>query len=177
MGMLQSSKLQKLTRLEAVTVQKNKGVGGRPINGNRLHKNAPIVNPLTGLPIFGMFPSIAQKDVAFEGGPIYMRYGQHHGFKRGWGFEHIWQARYPEICVFDEALPVVTGLVTKILVGGASIHYEYGLGSADRRSTVFRSSAGVVIVEERMDGQNKAFYSIVTAYPGQKANGPKIGAI
>lgn len=158
-------------------VPKNKEVAGKPINGNRLPRNAPIVNPVTGLPIFGVFPSIDQKEVKFEGGPIYLRYGQHFGYNRGWGFEHIWQARYPGICLFDEAMPVVTGLVTKILVGGASIHYEYGLGSSDRRSTVFRSSAGVVIVEERVDGQNKAFYSIVTAYPSKKVNGPKIGAI
>lgn len=155
----------------------NNGMAGKPITGNRLHKNATILNPLTGLPLFGLFPSIAQKEVLFEGGPIYLRYGQHVGYSRGWGFEHIWKARYPNICVFDEAMPAVTGLVTKILVQGASIHYEYGIGRAENRSTVFHSREGVVIVEERLDGQNKAFYSIVTAYPGKKANGPKIGAI
>lgn len=144
---------------------------------NKPSKSSPVINPTTGLPSFGTFPAINSQGAVFAGGPIYLRYGEHYGTSRGWGFEHIWQARFPTAIDIAAATPLVTGLIGRIIVSGASIHYEFGLGSASRRSTVFRSSAGVVIVEERLDGLNNAFYSIVTAFGATKAYGPVIGAI
>ncbi len=79
----------------------------------------------------------------------------------------------------DETLvmPQVIVLICSIITAGATIHYEGGTGSAERRSSVFKNAAGVVIVEERQDGQNDVFYSIVTAFQAHKVNGPVIGAI
>ena len=144
---------------------------------NKPSKSSLIINPATGLSSFGTFPAINSQGAIFLGGPIFLRYGEHYGMGRGWGFEHIWQARFPSAIDQAAAEPLVLGLVCGILVPGASIHYEFGLGSAANRSTVFRSSAGVVVVEERLDGRNDAFYSIVTAFGSRKANGPVIGAI
>ncbi len=68
-------------------------------------------------------------------------------------------------------------MITRIIVPGATIHYEYGSGTANRRSSVFRSKLGVVVVEEREDGEGNPFYGIVTAIATQKVNGPVVGAI
>lgn len=144
----------------------------------RLSPATRIINPITGCDSFGVFPEITRPDVCFSGGPIYLRYGRHHGPQRGWGLEHIWQARFPLCEDISEAKKLVTQLVNGILVSGASIHYEFvGMGSAAQRSSVFRSHTGVVVVEERQDGQNAVFYNIVTAIATPKVNGPKIGAI
>lgn len=144
---------------------------------NKPAQSTIINNPSTGLPLFGMYPAIALPEVTFSGGPIYLRYGKHIGPNRGWGLEHIWKARFPNEPDYLTATPKVADLITSILVQGASIHYEYGLGSGAQRSSVFRNSTGVVIVEERQGGRNEIFYSIVTAIPCKNVNGPKIGAI
>lgn len=144
----------------------------------RLSPATRIINPATGSDSFGVFPEIARPEVYFSGGPIYLRYGRHHGPQRGWGLEHIWQARFPLCKDISEAKILVTQLVNGILISGASIHYEFvGMGSAAQRSSVFRSHTGVVVVEERQDGKNAVFYNIVTAIATPKVNGPKIGAI
>lgn len=134
-----------------------------------------INNPVSGQPSFGVFPAINTPQVSFVGGPIYLRYGKHWGPKSGYGLEHIWKARFPKVASQALVTPLVCGLITQILVGGATIHYEYNLGSADRRATVFRNANGVVIVEERTDGRNQKFYSIVTAIKTSNPHGAIIG--
>jgi hypothetical protein len=136
-----------------------------------------INHPRTGQPLFGTFPSINTQHAVFAGGPIYLRYGRHFGPNQGFGFEHIWQARFPSCSDLKTATNLVANLILSIMTKGATIHYEFGTGSADRRSTVFKSKAGVVIVEERLDGNNDFFYSIVTAFEAPKANGPVIGSL
>lgn len=152
-------------------------VAGNPQYAKKTPQSQLILNPATGLPGFGSFPAINTQRVIFSGGPIYLRYGVHSGPSRGWGFEHIWQARFPNCPDQQSAIPEVTGLINRILIPGATIHYEFGLGSGERRSSIFKNSAGIVIVEERMDGQNKIFYGIVTAFCAHNVNGPVIGAI
>jgi hypothetical protein len=155
-------------------------VAGNPLFAHLAAKPSPatpINHPRTGQPLFGTFPSISTQHVTFAGGPIYLRYGRHFGAKQGFGFEHIWQARFPACSDLKAATTLVADLITSILTKGATIHYEFGTGSADRRSTVFKSKAGVVIVEERRDGNNDVFYSIVTAFEAPKANGPVIGSL
>lgn len=152
-------------------------VAGNPQYAKKPSPATPINNPSTGLALFGTFPAIDSNGTSFVGGPIYLRYGKHEGVGKGFGFEHIWQARFPNCVDQMTAAPFVTALINSILVSGASIHYEYGLGTQGRRSSVFRSSAGVLVVEERFDGNNNTFYSIVTAIQTQKVNGAQIGAI
>ncbi len=150
-------------------------VAGNPQYAKKPSPATTINNPATGTASFGVFPAIDLAGVEFAEGPIYLRYGTHLGNGRGWGFEHIWQARFATAVDQTAAMPLVTNLLNSILVTGAPIHYEYGLGSAEDRSAVFRSAAGVVIVERRFDGANNTFYSIVTTYQARKVNGAIIG--
>lgn len=55
--------------------------------------------------------------------------------------------------------------------------YEFLLGKAENRSTVFRSSAGIVVVEKKFDGSNRVFYSVVTAFRTARVNGYLIGRL
>jgi hypothetical protein len=151
-------------------------VAGNPQYALRPQPSIVINNPTTGAPSFGQFPAIQTVSITFSGGPIYLRYGRHYETGRGYGFEHIWKARFPQEANRTKAEVLVTQMILNILVSGATIHYEFGLGSQERRSTVFKSHAGVVIVEERLDGKNNVFYSIVTAIDTANAKGSVVGA-
>jgi hypothetical protein len=140
-------------------------------------KNTTIDNPLTGTPLFGFFPEITNPRISFESGPIYLRYGEHFGANRGYGLVHIWQEHFRFAPSAMAALPDAAKLLNKVLQPRSTIHYEYGLGRAANRTTVLRNTAGIAILEKRLDGLNKVFYAIVTAFPGRNANGPVIGAI
>lgn len=152
-------------------------IAGNPLYQAKQNKNELILDPRSGGPIFGQFPEISFQNITFEAGPIYLRYGEHIAVGRGWGFEHIWKSRFPTALTKDDATPLVTGLVGGILISGAAIHHEYGLGSQSARTSVFRSRHGVAIIERRTDGKNNVFYSVVTAFSATKVNGPKIGSI
>ena len=144
----------------------------------RVNFNQLITNPATGKTSFGTFPLIDFRRAQFAGGPIVLRRGRHTETGHGFGFMHIWQARYPQCTTESTAISLVTDLISRIIAPGASIHYEFvNLGSADRRTSVFRNGNGIVVVEERLDDRASAFYSIVTAYPAQRVNGHKIGAL
>lgn len=149
-------------------------VTATPLATQTRPKNSSITNPSTGTAIFGMFPQIKGRDVSFVGGPILLRFGSH---QQRWGFEHIWHGHFSDIPDFVSAEPEVTSFVCRILSRGAAIHYEYLLGKAEKKSTVFRNQQGVVIVEERPDGKNGAFYSIVTAFPAARVHGSVIGRL
>lgn len=143
------------------------------------NENSLINNPATGLAKFGNFPEIKERDgkILFSSGDIYLRYGIHTSSHRGFGFAHIWQERFPGCLTFEEAEPKVLGLVCGILVNRAAIHYEYNaMREVGKRPTIFKSSKGSVVVEERLDGLNNVFYSIVTAYKGWNARGSLVGS-
>lgn len=150
-------------------------VAGNPAFAQGKKKNDAIINPVTGTPTFGIYPKIERPEVSFAGGPILLRYGEHRGPNSGWGLFHIWQARFSSTGAYIDAEKQVTTLVSSILVGGASLHYENELGARGTRSSVFRGQSGVVIVEERLDGKNQTFYSVVTAFPAAKVHGYVIG--
>jgi hypothetical protein len=152
-------------------------VAGNPLYRTNVNRNQNLINPKTGTPLFGQYPAIATTRVQFEAGPIYLRYGEHHFTGHGWGMEHIWKARFASALTAEDALPLVTGLVGKIITPGATIHYEFGTGSAAGRCSIFRSPTGIAIVERRFDGMNQIFYSVVTAIETTKVNGPIIGSI
>lgn len=152
-------------------------IAGNPQYAKKPSRATPINNPLTGTASFGTFPAISVQGVEFEAGPIYLRYGEHSGPNRGWGLEHIWQAHFASQATADDATPLVASLLNSVLVPGATIHYEYGLGSAGERSTVFRGPNGVVVVERKFDGRNNVFYSIVTAFATSRVHGAIIGTL
>lgn len=139
--------------------------------------NKSLDNPKTGTPIFGFFPEIKASRVSFEEGPIYLRYGVHHGPNRGFGLVHIWEEHLKREVSAMAALPRAADLILAILQKQATIHYEYEMGKAADRTAVLKSNSGMVILERRQDGLNNVYYSIVTAFPGKKAHGQLIGKI
>lgn len=136
-------------------------------------RNTPINNPHTGTPSFGVIPEIVFKGTKFEHGHIYLRYGEHFGANRGFGVDHIWAEHFKKILTVEEALRDIPIYVSGILQKGGAIHSEFDMRN---RCMVFKSKQGLVILEPKLDGENKNYYSVITAYNGQ-AKGPKIGAL
>lgn len=158
----------------------DKSKTGTPVVGVvRPRPAQEIVNPLTGTVDWGQFPETDVKTRVFPAGPIRLRYGEHKGPNNGYGLAHIWEAHFKS----DEhgtpmlGLVAVANFMAGILMPGAQIFYEFGNGRAGAKNTIFKSKKGIVIVEERQDGQGNTFYSIVTAFPGRNAHGQLVGTI
>lgn len=145
------------------------------------NKYKHIENPETGTLDWGLFPEIEAQGMTFPAGPIRLTYGEHLGPKRGFGLEHIWEAHFKGSGA-SPALPDIIADVAVFLKGiirrGTEIYYEGGLGSAGNRPMLFKTKAGVVVIEMREDRRSGGcFYSIVTAFPATKAQGYVIGTL
>ncbi len=139
--------------------------------------NRPILNPETKAPAFGHIPDLTTPGKRFPAGPICLREGKHRGPHKGFGFEHIWREHFAQETDPSVAEQTVIEFVVKILIPGATIHYEGGLGKQSNRVAVCRRMHGIIILEEILDSTNSVNYSIVTAIPGGKPYGPVIGAL
>jgi len=140
-------------------------------------KNQFLVNPATNTDDFSMFPGAkdSQTGRIFPKAPIRLRFGEHRGKNRGYGFVHSWQAHWPNHQEAD-AREELFAFLALVFMRGSSILYEGGNGSAEARVTVVRSAAGTVVLEERGDCIDDLFYSIITAIPGKKnQQGTRIG--
>lgn len=153
-----------------------KAVGGSPFRSPP-KPNRPILNPATSAPAFGDIPALATQGKSFSAGPIYLREGKHRGPHQGFGLEHIWREHFSEETDPNVAQQTVVQLVTTILIPGATIHYEGGIGKQSDRVTVCHRVHGIVILEETFDSSNNVIYSIVTAIPGGKPHGLLIGSL
>lgn len=154
-------------------------VAGNPEYAPRISPNKEIEHPRTGCVDWGQFPELQCSGRVFPAGPIRLRYGEHKGHQSGFGLAHIWEARNFKSEVLAtpmSAIAHVANLIDSVLQPGAEIFHE-GVTGKYERATVFKSANGTVIVEERVDGRGKAFYSIVTAIPNKKVRGVKIGAL
>jgi hypothetical protein len=148
-------------------------VKGNPLYALPAKANANLKCPTTGLIALCQFPPCAH----FKGGLVYLREGKHQGSHHGFGFQHIWKERHPTETDRVRAEIKVFANVRAVLIVGASIHYEGGTGrDYGRASIAVRSPTGMVVVEERADGDNVAVYSIVTYIP-TNPKGELIGRI
>lgn len=137
-----------------------------------------IAHPKTGTLDWGHFPEIETQGVTFQAGPIRLVYGAHFGPNRGFGLEHIWEAHFKLTEPNNPlaALDAVAAFLGEIIQSGSVIYYEGGLGNDANKSMLFKTKAGVVIVEMRADSRTQpCFYSIVTAFPGKNPQGYVIG--
>jgi hypothetical protein len=153
-------------------------IAGNPQYALRISPNKEILNPRTNLLDWAQMPALTTSGKVFLAGPIRLRYGEHKGPERGFGLAHIWEARKYKSATLATpmaAVYVIEVFITSILQTGAEIFYEGNLATSSDRAMVFTSSAGAVIVEERVDGLGKAWYSIITAIPRTSAKGFKIG--
>jgi hypothetical protein len=142
-----------------------------------LQPNSFANNPATGTPVFGEFPEIAYKSHHFPSGLIYLKHGKHFAANRGYGISHIWAEHWPSVFDPKEALSKIVEQVSLIIQPGAAIHCEFAQMRGAHRTTIWKSSNGLAVLEMKKDGLGREYYSVVTAYKGQKANGPKIGAV
>lgn len=158
---------------------KRSSAGGAVAGKVKPGKNKEIANPKTGELEWGHFPGVDVKTRIFPAGPIRLRYGEHRGPNNGFGLEHIWEAHFKndELDNPIAALDAVADFLLSVIQPGSKIFYEFGNGKAGDKTTVFRSSKGIVIVEERLDSNNCTFYSIVTAFPGRNAYGQLVGTM
>lgn len=148
------------------------------IAGNPNYALTPPKNSL--VQEFATFPHILLSEMEFPEGKIRLNYGEHHVKSRyrpayGFGLVHIWKGRFPQTASAEDAKPRVLELLNKIVTARADILYEY---DGSMKCAIFRSTAGLVIVEHRTEGPNgPSFYSIVTAIPHAQAKGIKIGTL
>jgi hypothetical protein len=138
-----------------------------------------VTNPKTQTVEWGCFPELKLTGRTFPAGSIRLRHGEHKGPNNGYGLAHIWEAHFKsdELSTPIQALPKIADFIAEILQQGSQIFYEWGNGRAGNKTTVFKGKKGVVILEERQDAHNNTFYSIVTAYPGQKVYGNLVGTL
>ncbi|MFZ6778034.1 hypothetical protein ACO0LD_14480 [Undibacterium sp. Ji83W] len=155
-------------------------VAGNPLYAPKISPKSEIINPRTNTLDWGQFPEIITAQKTFPAGPLRLRYGEHVGPQKGYGLAHIWEARnffHNKFNTPTLATDAIADFLFKILEPGAEIYYEGNLATSTDKATVFKSSAGTVVVEERKDGVGNTFYSIVTAIPNNNARGTKIGTL
>jgi hypothetical protein len=155
-------------------------VAGNPQYASRISPNKEILNPRTNSLDWAQMPGLTTSGKFFPAGPIRLRYGEHKGPERGFGLAHIWEARKYKSATMPtpmHAVFVIETFITSILQIGSEIFYEGNLATSSDRAMVFKSTAGAVIVEERVDGFGKTWYSIITAIPRTSAKGVKIGTL
>lgn len=122
--------------------------------------------------IYGHVPELViRRGPTFPAGAIYLKYGEHRGRHRGFGFQHIWKEHFSGIDDHNVAMALICARVAEALQPRAPLHYETG-----DRLEVYRLKAGCVILELRpSEGPS---YSVVSAgYVTRNAKGPRVGAL
>lgn len=147
------------------------------INHPKSNKNQSIINPKTGTVYFGRIDEIKNAKYYIPAGDILLKEGEHIGPNRGFGVQHIIFEHKDELARLGYTTQeCVARFVSDVICTGAGIYCEFS-HLTKSRVTVLKTSLGVVVIEERVDGQNNIFYSVVTAFTANRAHGIKIGAI
>ncbi|MBO9778116.1 hypothetical protein J7379_20890 [Xanthomonas phaseoli pv. dieffenbachiae] len=132
-----------------------------------------LLHPSNGTDVYGLVPQLNFKSgPPFPAGAIHLKYGEHRGKHRGFGFQHIWREHCAHIVSHDEAMAFVCEMVAKALRPNTAIYYEFG-----ERLEVFSLRAGQVIIELARTSVPET-YSVVTAgYKPTYAKGSQVGAL
>ena len=123
-------------------------------------------------------PEAKLSGIVIPPGPIHLPQGRHRGPHSGFGVAHIWAEHADEIIKqgFPE-IDDVPAYAASLIYEGAPIHFPATRKMYTTRLQVIAGVRGIVVLEERRDGQNNTFYSIVTAIPGGRRDGPRIGKV
>lgn len=144
-----------------------------PLGPRQLHSH-----PTNGTFCFGNVPAAKLSHIVILGGPIHLPQGRHLGPHKGFGVAHIWAEHKSDI--IDAGYPQMSDVpayVGSLIYRGAPIHVPDERKMFSPRLKVVAGVRGVVILEERLDGQNNVFYSVVTAIPRGRPEGPRIGKV
>ncbi len=137
-----------------------------------------LPHPTNGTKCFGVVPNAKSSHIVIPNGPIFLPYGKHYGPNHGFGVVHIWEEHWKYIAPLGHlSLADVPAFVSSIIQTGAPLHLQADRRMYKTRLQVVAGIRGVAILEERTDGENNIFYSVVTAFPGGKRDGPRIGKI
>lgn len=130
-----------------------------------------LLHPDTGGLVFGQVPELKiHRGPTFPAGAIHLKYGEHRGPHRGFGFQHIWQEHYAHIADHDVAMDAVIRDVAKALQPRAPIFYDSGA-----RLEVLRFTSNSIIIEWN---RRTLHYSVVTAgFVRKNAKGSRVGAL
>ena len=132
-----------------------------------------VINPGTGSTSFGLVPSIKVPGLICEQAEIHLVEGKHRGPNRGFGKEHIWAEHQTEMLQSGFGSEEEVGsYVASIVRSGSRLYFEGG-HKRNPRLLVFRSSAGVAVLELRPG----KIWSIVTAYSGRQPHGTLVGTV
>lgn len=130
-----------------------------------------LTHPDTGEEVYGHVPELRiHKGPTFPAGVIQLKYGEHRGPHRGFGFQHIWKEHYSHLVGHDEAMDFIRKALAKALQPRAPLFYDAG-----DRLEVLRLNSNSVIIEWNM--QTKT-YSVVTAgFVRRHVKGSRVGAL
>ena len=133
-----------------------------------------------GLVCYGRVPEMNSKSDSIPAGDIFLRAGKHSGPNRGFGVRHIWAEHESELAKLGYGtVDDVARFVSDIIRPGVPIYCEFNHPGGKHRTTVLKSSLGVVILEpkEAPETDSGWIYVVVTAYTRRKAHGVLIGKI
>lgn len=136
----------------------------------------PIPNPTNGTLSFGIIPPLILAGEDFPEAEIRLFQGRHVGPHRGFGARHIWQehsATIMKMGLTEEAL--VSHFVAQIVRTGTPLFYE-GASWKTTRLMAVRGASGQAILEFRAQRAG-AIWSVVTAFPGTKTHGTRVGTV
>jgi hypothetical protein len=144
-------------------------------------KNTRLINPKTGTFVFGLIEIPKQSRWnTIPGGEIFLLQGRHIAVNKGYGVEHIWTAHENEMRSAGFSSKVdVPAYVSRIIHAGAGVHCEFSQIRQDQKLTVVRSPHGTAVLELRRprNPNENPFYSILTAYSKNNANGTRVGTV
>ncbi len=138
-----------------------------------------IINPNNNKPHFG-FVEIKHNSrwSQISSGPIYLLQGQHFGRNRGYGVDHIWAEHEADVIKAGYSrIEDVPSYVSRIVCSGAVVHCEFAQLRGDQRLTVVRSPMGKAVLELRRPRGAEPFYSVLTAYGQNRADGTRVGTV
>lgn len=141
--------------------------------------NSAIAHP-DGLACYGRVPEINSKGDVIPAGDIFLRAGKHIGPNRGFGVRHIWAEHENELLGLGyNTVDDVARFVRDIIRPGAPIYCEFNHPGGKHRTTVLKSSLGIVILEPReaQDTDDGWIYVVVTAYTKRNPHGVEIGRV
>jgi hypothetical protein len=137
---------------------------------------SPILNLSTGIMSFGIVPALKLDGVELPDAEVRLFQGKHIGPHRGFGARHIWQEHGEALVrlgVAEEAN--VAQFVEKIVRAGTPLFYE-GASWRTTRLMAVRTASGQAILEFRAQREG-AIWSVVTAFPGTKTHGTRVGTV
>lgn len=137
---------------------------------------SPLLNPLAGTLSFGIVPALNLAGEALPEAEIRLFVGKHIGPHRGFGARHI-SAEHggalERLGLLEES--GVSQFVAQIIRAGTPLFYE-GASWRTTRLMAVRSASGQAILEFRAQ-REAAIWSVVTAFPGSKTHGTRVGTV